>query len=124
MILGIGIDLLDVPRVAAELAEGDNGFVLDLFTPGEIAYCDSKRYPARHYAARLAAKEAVFKALGGCPPPHVWRDVEVVSGGDGPPKIALHGALESSAKERGVRTIFVSLSHTDELATASVVLEG
>ncbi|MHB8079148.1 MAG: holo-ACP synthase [Candidatus Krumholzibacteriia bacterium] len=123
MILGIGIDLIEVARVARQLAADGAGFRDTVFTPAEIAYCDRKHFPAQHYAARFAAKEAAFKALAlpadfGA----VWREVEVASDA-GVPRLVLTGRLGGLAAARGVRRAHVSLSHTQELATASVVLE-
>lgn len=124
MILGIGTDLLDVSRMARELGGEDRGFLDAVFTPSEIAYCESQRYPARHFAARFAAKEALFKALSGEGPPDFWRDVEVARDGDAPPRLVLHGRMKEAADRRGVRSVLVSLSHTAGVAAASVVLEG
>jgi len=124
MILGIGTDLLDVARMARDVSEKGPGFLEELFTPAEIAYCEGKRYPARHFAARFAAKEALFKALSGGPSPGLWREVEVERTADTPPRLVLHGRVLESADRLGVKKILVSLSHTDGLATASVVLEG
>jgi holo-[acyl-carrier protein] synthase len=124
MILGIGIDLLDVARVARELEEDDRGLLPEFFTKAEIAYCSGKRYPARHYAARIAAKEALFKALGSSTPENYWKSIEVVRGREGPPQLVLSGPVKIAADQLGVKNIFLSLSHTDDMATASVILEG
>src|SRR5450830_430 len=124
MILGIGTDLLDVARMAKELEEKGAGFRNTVFTPCEIAYCEAKRYPARHFAARFAAKEALFKALAGSTSRDFWREVEVARTGDAPPRLLLHGCVKEAADRLGVKSILVSLSHTDSLAAASVVLQG
>ncbi len=124
MILGIGTDLFDVPRMAAELKEKGTRFQEELFTPSEIAYCEAKRYPARHFAARFAAKEALFKALAGATPRGLFREVEVERTNDTLPRLVLHGRVREAADRLGVKSILVSLSHTDGLATASVVLQG
>ncbi|KAA0252067.1 holo-[acyl-carrier-protein] synthase [Acidobacteria bacterium ACD] len=124
MILGIGTDLMDVSRMARELA-GASGFREELFTAAEIAYCETCRHPARHYAARFAAKEALVKALGPEAPAGVaWREAEVDRDGPGGPRLRLHGRLREAAARLGVRNVFVSVSHTDALASATVVLEG
>jgi holo-[acyl-carrier protein] synthase len=122
IILGIGTDLLDVARMAAELAKEGGGFRDDVFTPAEIAYCEAKHRPARHFAARFAAKEALFKALEGRAPAG-FLDVEIAREG-GAPRLVLRGAVKETADRLGVRSVHVSLSHSDDLATASVVLEG
>jgi holo-[acyl-carrier protein] synthase len=124
VILGIGTDLLDVARMARELSEKGTGFREELFTPSEIAYCEAKRYPARHFAARFAAKEALFKALAGAVPHGLFREVEVERTHDTPPRLVLHGRVKEEANRLGVKSILVSLSHTNGLATASVVLQG
>jgi len=123
-ILGIGTDLLDVARMAKELESEGAGFRDTVFTPSEIVYCEAKRRPARHFAARFAAKEALFKALGGSAPGSFWREVEVARPGDAPPRLLLHGGTKEAAARLGVKNILVSLSHTDSLAAASVVLQG
>jgi holo-[acyl-carrier protein] synthase len=124
MILGIGTDLLDVARMAMELKEKGGGFRDAVFTPSEIRYCEAKRYPARHFAARFAAKEALFKALSGSASRGSWREAEVVRSGNAQPRLLLHGHLRETADRLGVTSILVSLSHTDGLAVASVVLQG
>jgi holo-[acyl-carrier protein] synthase len=124
MILGIGTDLLDVARMAAELSGKGEGFRDAVFTPDEIAYCEAKRYPARHFAARFAAKEALFKALSGKVPDGAWRDVEVVRPEGSPPGLRLAGGVKETADRLGVTKILVTLSHTEGLAAASVLLEG
>jgi holo-[acyl-carrier protein] synthase len=124
VILGIGTDLLDIARMAKELEKEGAGFRNTVFTPSEIAYCEAKRHPARHFAARFAAKEALFKALAGSASRDFWREVEVERTGDDPPRLLLHGGVKEAADRLGVTNILVSLSHTDSLAAASVVLQG
>ena len=124
MILGFGTDLLDVARMARELSAEAPGFRERLFTPAEIADCEAKRYPARHFAARFAAKEALFKALGDGGSLARFREVEVRPADGGAPRLVLHGDVREVADRLGVTAIFVSLSHTESLAAASVVLEG
>jgi holo-[acyl-carrier protein] synthase len=125
MIVGIGSDVLEVARMERELRTDGSSFKEDIFTPSEIAYCAGKHYPARHFAARFAAKEAVFKALApdGTRGLH-FRDVEVRNDDAGRPRVELSGAMRELAEASGVGRIFLSLSHTDELATATVVLES
>ena len=123
VVLGIGADLLDVARMAKELESGP-GFRDQVFTPAEIAWCERMRYPARHFAARFAAKEALFKALGVSGLAGRFREVEVVRTEGAAPRLVLHGEVREAAERLGVTSILVSLSHTDGLATASVVLQG
>lgn len=97
----------------------------EVFTPGEISYCESQRYPERHYAARFAAKEALYKALGtGKVGAMSWLDIEVRRDDSGKPSLTLSGATESEALRLGAKRILVSLSHSGEYASASVVLES
>jgi holo-[acyl-carrier protein] synthase len=125
VILGIGCDLVEVGRVERQLENDGPGFLEQLFTPDEIAYCEAKRYPARHLSARLAAKEAVFKALAlDRSEGFLWRQAEVRSDAAGRPSLVLHGRLRELAEGRGVRSVHVALSHTDTVATANVVLEA
>ena len=124
MILGIGTDLLDVARMESELEKDGAGFRDRVFTPSEIAYCEARRYPARHFAARFAAKEALFKALAGPASDDFWHEAEVERTGDQAPRLILHGRAKEAADRLGVKSVLVSLSHTDSLASASVVLQG
>jgi holo-[acyl-carrier protein] synthase len=125
MILGTGIDLCEVPRMQTLVQAPAEDFVAHVFLPGEIAYCQTKRHPAEHFAARFAAKEAVVKALadtGG--KGSFWLDIEIRNEQDGRPAVTLHGRALEMADALGVRRVLVSLTHTREMAAATVVLEG
>jgi holo-[acyl-carrier protein] synthase len=125
MIIGVGNDILEVARMKRELEQGGSGFRNEIFAAGEIAYCEGQRYPARHYAARFAAKEAFLKALGtGLGSALTWREAEVHRGPAGEPGLILSGEAARRADQRGVKRIFLSLTHTADLAMATVVLEG
>ena len=125
MIVGIGVDVLAVARMARELGRDPHGLRAQLFTPDEIAYCEGKRIPAPHYAVRFAAKEALFKALGAAEVTGAsWREVEVRSAASGRSRLILHGRLQEAAAALHADRIFVSLSHTREWAIANVVLES
>ena len=125
MIVGVGNDIFEVDRMTRELVEAGVEFRNRLFTPREIAYCEGKRYPAQHYAARFAAKEAFLKALNtGLRNGLSWQDVEVCHRADGAPELVLSGEARELAAQRGIDRTFLALSHTAALAMASVVLEG
>jgi holo-[acyl-carrier protein] synthase len=124
-ILGTGIDLVENARIAASLEKFGDRFLHRIFTPGEIAYCAPKPHPVPHYAARFAAKEAVSKAFGcGIGKTLGWLDMEVTNDEAGAPHLVLHGEGIALAQARGVRQIFVSLTHTDHYAAASATLAG
>ena len=124
-ILGTGIDLVENARIAASIEKFGDRFLHRVFTEGEIAYCAPKAHPVPHYAARFAAKEAVSKAFGcGIGKQLGWRDMEVVRDDSGAPSIVLHGDGIELAAARGVRQIFVSLTHTDHSAAANALLVG
>lgn len=125
MILGTGIDLCEVARVRAKVQAPAQEFVSAVFLPGEIDYCRSKRHPAEHFAARFAAKEAVVKALADSRGQgSFWQDIEIRNEQDGRPVVRLHGRAHEMADRLKVRRIFLSMTHTRELAAATVVLEG
>ena len=124
MILGTAIDLANTHRIAAFRKRGQARGLQRLFTPGEIEYCVRVAHPDLSFAARFAAKEAFFKALGtGFGLGGSWRDVEVVRGARGKPRLRLRGRAAALVRKRGVRRIHLSLSHTAELAVAQVLLE-
>jgi holo-[acyl-carrier protein] synthase len=124
VIIGLGTDVLEVARMASELRDG-NGFRNAVFTPAEITYCEAMRYPAMHYAARFAAKEALFKALGADRQSGMrWREAEVLRQESGRPRLVLHGSTRDLAEKLTVDEVFVTLAHTAELASATVVLES
>ena len=123
MIVGIGMDVVEVGRIARLLgAATADRFVARCFTAGEQAYCDAHVDRATRYAARFAAKEAVMKALGA-PVGLRWTDIEVERGEGGAPQVRLHGAAEGAARQRRVGAIHLTLSHDGGVAAATVVLE-
>lgn len=125
MIAGIGIDLVDIARVERMLAKKGERMLARLFTPDEVAYAMARVRPAMHLAARLAAKEAAFKALAGSDDARLigWREVEVVARAGHSPTIVLTGRADTRARELGIQHLWLSLTHTDSAAAATVVLE-
>ena len=123
IVIGHGVDLTEVARIERMLAEHGERFGERVFTDTERLYADAGgRRRAERYAARFAAKEAAFKALGtGWRSGIAWTDAEVVHGADGAPTLRVHGALAQAATERGVTLWRISLTHTDSLAMASVL---
>ncbi len=122
--LGIGIDMVEVERIQHSLDRFGEKFMKRVFSEGEIAYCQSMKFPARHFAARFAAKEAVSKAFGtGIGKAMSWREIDVHKKTSGEPFVVLHGGAETFAKERGVKSVSISLSHTDHHAIAMITLE-
>lgn len=125
MIVGIGIDLVQIGRVAELLERRGERALRRLFTPGEVERCRGGRSPRESFAARFAAKEAFFKALGtGWGRGGDWTEVEVVSAPSGAPGLRLHGRAAARAAARGVSRLHLSLTHTGDLTGAYVVLEG
>ncbi|HRY98882.1 MAG TPA: holo-ACP synthase [Bacteroidales bacterium] len=123
MIYGIGTDLIETSRVKEQL-EKVEGLCEQLFTPSELAYCRSMKHSEQHFAARLAAKEACFKAFGtGWRHGMAYREVEILRDELGKPMIRLHGKCGEYAHTHNIRAIHVSLSHIRHFAMATVVLE-
>ena len=125
VIVGSGIDLIEVPRIARSMERYGAHFLKRLFTEEEIAYCQRKRHTAAEsFAARFAAKEAGAKALGtGIGYGVTWKELEVGREPGGRPTLQLHGRAAELARAAGVRRIALSLTHTAELAMASVCME-
>jgi holo-[acyl-carrier protein] synthase len=125
MILGIGIDLVDIPRLERVLERHGGRAHERLFTAGEVAYCNAAARPGESYAARFAAKEAFFKAVRrGWGQGVTWTEVEVVSSSEGAPRLVLHGGARERAESLGARRMHLSLTHSGEVAAAFLVLEG
>ena len=122
--LGVGIDLVDVPRVAAMLDRFGERALRRLLTAEELAYVTSMPRPETHVAARIAAKEAVFKALQVLPGAEAvtWQHIEVVRERSGRPTVALHGLAAALARQHGPLTIHLSLSHAEQSAGAVALL--
>jgi holo-[acyl-carrier protein] synthase len=125
MIVGTGIDVAEVPRVAAAIERFGRRFIQRIFTEAEIRYCDPKANRVERYAARFAAKEAGMKALGtGWNHGVRWRDVEVRRQPGQRPTIVFHGKAAEFAKKLRVVNAALSITHTADQAIAQVILES
>lgn len=125
MIVGLGVDAVDIDRIERMFSDKGQRMLDRLFTPEELSYLESKPRPAQHLAVRLAAKEAAYKALSGNDLARGigWRDVEVVSRADGAPQLRLHGRAATRFAELGGTSVHVSLTHSAATAVAVVVIE-
>lgn len=125
MIVGTGIDICEVPRIAQSIARFGDRFLQRVFTEGEIRYCQSKANRTERFAARFAAKEAAMKALGtGWNHGVRWRDIEVCRQAGGRPTIVFHGKAAEFSRRLSAVHIALSLSHTADQAIAQVILES
>jgi holo-[acyl-carrier protein] synthase len=124
-VIAIGVDLVECARIQNSIDRFGDRFLHRVFTDGEIEYSMSMKFPARHLAARFAAKEAVSKAFGtGIGKSMGWRDIDVRKKPSGEPYLVLGGGAEILAKERGVTNALITLSHSDQHAVATIVLES
>lgn len=124
-VLGVGVDLVENARIQHSLDRFGERFLQRVFTPGEIEYSQSMKFPARHLAARFAAKEAVSKAFGtGIGKAMGWKDIAVHRKPSGEPFVVLEGGAKTLADERGVAALWITLSHTEHHAMAMIVLEA
>jgi holo-[acyl-carrier protein] synthase len=123
-IIGLGFDATEIDRIASTIERFGDRFVQRIFTEGEIAYCRRRHNPAIHFAGRFASKEAGMKALGtGHSQNVLWRDVEVVRHG-GPPQLLFHGGAARRFAAMRARSALLSITHTNALAFAQVLLLG
>jgi holo-[acyl-carrier protein] synthase len=125
-VIGVGVDLVDLERVARLLAHKGEHAMQKFFTDEERAYLGTREDPTAHAGARIAAKEAVYKAMQSLPGARAigWRDIEVTRDAEGRPAIRLHGLAERLAQEVGGVTIQVSLTHSATSAGAVAVVSG
>ena len=121
-IIGLGVDITEVDRIAATLERYGDRFMHRVFTEGEIAYCTRRKNAAIHFAGRFASKEAAMKALGtGHTQQVLWRDIEVVRQG-GPPQLRFHGGAARRYAKLGATSSLLTITHTDAIAFAEVLL--
>jgi holo-[acyl-carrier protein] synthase len=125
MITGIGIDVVQNDRIRNSIQRFGDRFLNRIYTEGEMEYCRKCAQPEIHFAARFAAKEAAFKALGtGWAAGVKWKDVEVVRLPSGKPELHLHGEALAHATSAGAQRFHVSLTHDQLVSCAVVVLEA
>lgn len=121
-IFGIGIDVVEVDRIASAIERHGEAFLAKLFTESERAYCAEQKKSSLHYAARFAAKEAVSKALGtGIGGQAGWLDLEITRDSAGAPKLNLLGAAADFANRNGITEIQISLTHARDYAAANAI---
>ncbi len=123
MIIGVGIDLIEIERIGKAIAR--QAFIARVFTPAEQAYCDSRKAGrSASYAARFAGKEAVLKALGTGLVYGSWLDIEILPDSMGAPAVALSGSFAKIAAEKNINQLYISLTHARQYAAAQVVCWG
>ena len=124
-VIGLGLDLVDVEEAARLLARWGDRLLNRLLTDAERAYVAASANPPQHLAVRLAAKEAVYKALQSLPDAREvrWREIEVIRLDGGRPTVRLHGLAQQVTKQGGVTRVSISLSHTRHSAGAVAILE-
>ena len=124
MIIGIGIDLVKISRID-KAGSNHTAFLERVFTERERIYCARQKFPAQHYAARFAAKEALLKAFGtGLSAGMKWTDIEVLHGEGGGPIVNIAGRVKDLADLKGVKHIMLSYSHDEGYAVAQAILVG
>jgi holo-[acyl-carrier protein] synthase len=124
MLVGTGIDIIEIDRIAQSIDRFGVRFLTRIFTPGEIAYCQAKKKSAESFAARFAAKEAGAKALGtGIQHGVTWKELEVRRERGRRPNLYFSGRARQIADQMGVRRISLSLTHSNTTAMAAVHLE-
>jgi holo-[acyl-carrier protein] synthase len=123
MILGTGIDIVEVHRMRDAIKKWGDNFLTKIFTPREVKYSNSRRFSYQHFAARFAAKEAVIKAFGEPRRfPVNWTEMEVMNDREGKPVIEFHGAALKLKEKKMVGDVIVSLAHSKNYAVANVIL--
>ena len=125
MVVGTGVDIAETARLEQALERHGDRFANRVFTQAEIAYCEQSKNRGERYAARFAAKEAAFKALGtGWGAGVRWLDVEVTHQPSGKPELVLTGRAEEVARELRISRVAVSISHSDRYVVALVIAES
>jgi holo-[acyl-carrier protein] synthase len=124
VVIGLGIDIVEVSRIRKALENGD-ALARRVFTEQELQYCAARKNRFQHFAGRFAAKEAALKAIGtGWQEGIRWQDVEVVPGEKGKPELNFYGRAEEILKELKGRSAHLTITHASEYAVAAVVIES
>ncbi len=123
MVLGTGIDIIEVSRIKNAIEKWGDGFLKKVFTDKELEYSKTKRFAYQHLAGRFATKEAVLKAFGGGWIRNLpWKDVEIINDKNGKPEIKLHREAKKISRMKKIAEVHVSMSHTKDYAAASAIL--
>lgn len=123
MVLGLGIDIIEVTKIGRLISKASDRFLNRFFTQKEIAYCNSRKRKSEHFAEIFAGKEAFLKAVGiGWPIGIRLVDIEILDGLCGRPMVLVFGKVKEIVDELNVQKIFITMSHSDEFAIAQVLL--
>jgi holo-[acyl-carrier protein] synthase len=123
MILGTGVDIVEISRIRKAAGKWNSKFLDRVFTEGELDYARNKKFLYQHLAARFAAKEAVLKAFGDESINRMeWKEIEIVNNKDGKPVVKLAGEARRTMLKKKVSDIIISLSHTKNYAVANAIL--
>lgn len=121
MVLGIGIDIIEIERIKKSIDNFGEKFLNKIYTTTELEYCLSKRNKYQHFAARFAAKEAIYKALSSdTNEVYSWQDVEIYNELNGLPKVKFYGALKNYLNHG--KDLKISMSHSENYVTCVAVL--
>ena len=121
MIHGTGIDIIEISRIEAAIERWGEDFLRHVFTNEEIDYARKHRYPAQHFAARFAAKEAVLKAFGDNA--HIsWKDIQIRNDRNGKPECLYRPSGAAAQRKKFNKKVLISISHTKNYAVASAII--
>lgn len=125
MIIGAGIDIVEIDRFKKTVKKYGSSFLKKIFTNDEISYSRKRRFSDQHFAARFATKEAVLKAFGDEPGTiRKWTDIEVSNDKNGKPMVSFHGSAEKLRKRKNISKVIVSMAHSRNHAVANAILIG
>ncbi len=125
MIVGTGIDIVEIDRFKETVKKYGSSFLKKIFTNNEISYSRKRRFSDQHFAARFATKEAVLKAFGDEPGAiRKWTDIEVSNDKNGKPLVSFHGSAEKLRKKKNISKVIVSMAHSRNHAVANAILIG